>query len=92
MAFRPRLQLGSPVYLEHDDPDDLVDTRPPEVQAAEHAAGQVARLEHQLQHASPTDPTLLARMRRDLALWRRQVEELRRRDLWSDGAGDRRLF
>lgn len=74
----------------HDlsDPTPDGEEEPPAVYYRE----RTTAIAHQLEHAAPTDPALLERLRRDLAYWERLVAAEGLGGHWEAGEGDRSLF
>jgi hypothetical protein len=72
------------------DPDETPDGE--EEPPATYFREQAAMIRHQLDFAPPTDPTLLERLRRDLAYWERRVTAEDLGGHWEAGEGDRTLF
>lgn len=64
------------------------DVEPPEVYYRQRATA----IAYQLQHETPSDPELRARLERELAQWRSAVTSATIKDHWDGGDGDRRLF
>ncbi len=70
-----------------EDLDDIEED-PPEV----YLQRQVSRVADELQHGTITDPSIVARLERDLAYWRTALARTTVEEHWGAGEGDRPLF